>query len=101
MPSSLKYRASSNIKNNPTALGDPISLKAETSDIEPTENDRPNPEGQSQKNQSHETMKQKLERNPTALDDSVSLKAEKIDSTPVGDDRVAEQSGYSKRASKL
>ena len=26
--------------NNPTALGDPVSLKAETSDTEPTENDR-------------------------------------------------------------
>lgn len=30
------------IKSNPTALGDPVSLKAETSDTSPTENDRPN-----------------------------------------------------------
>jgi hypothetical protein len=101
MPSSLKDRADSNIQNNLTALGDPISLKAETSNSEPTENDRPNREGQPQKNQSHETMKQKLERNPTALGDPVSLKAEKIDSNPVGNDPVAEQSGYSKKASKL
>ena len=27
-------------KENPTMLGDPVSLKAETSDTEPTENDR-------------------------------------------------------------
>ena len=29
-------------KDNPTAMGDPVSLKAEKSDNEPTEHDRPN-----------------------------------------------------------
>ncbi|KAJ9616400.1 hypothetical protein H2200_000118 [Cladophialophora chaetospira] len=29
-------------KENPTALGDPVSLKAEKSESSPTENDRPN-----------------------------------------------------------
>lgn len=29
-------------KSNPTALGDPVSLKAENSDTQPTKNDRPN-----------------------------------------------------------
>jgi len=28
------------LKHNPTALGDPVSLKAETSDTEPTMDDR-------------------------------------------------------------
>ena len=35
-------------EENPTALGDPVSLKAETSDSSPTENDRPNQQGQKQ-----------------------------------------------------
>jgi hypothetical protein len=101
MSPSLKDRASSNIKKNPTALGDPVSLKAEKSDTEPTDHDRPNKHVKSQMNDSHEIMKQKLERNPTALGDPVSIKAEKIDSNPVGKDRVAEQMGYSKKGSKI
>jgi hypothetical protein len=36
----LKQKAEQALKNNPTALGDPVSLKAETSDSEPTEEDR-------------------------------------------------------------
>ena len=36
-PKSLKETA----KSNPTMLGDPVSLKAETSNTSPTENDRP------------------------------------------------------------
>jgi hypothetical protein len=38
----LKEIAEDEIKHNPTALGDPVSLKAETSDTEPTDQDRPN-----------------------------------------------------------
>ena len=37
---SLKQIAESKNKTNPSQLGDPVSLKAETSDTEPTEHDR-------------------------------------------------------------
>lgn len=36
----LKEKAEEKLKTNPTMLGDPVSLKAETSDTEPTADDR-------------------------------------------------------------
>lgn len=36
----LRQRAMDKLQENPSQLGDPISLKAETADLEPTENDR-------------------------------------------------------------
>jgi hypothetical protein len=36
----LKQKAEEKLKNNPSALGDPVSLKAETSDTEVTADDR-------------------------------------------------------------
>jgi hypothetical protein len=36
----LKQKAEEKLKTNPTMLGDPVSLKAETSDTEPTADDR-------------------------------------------------------------
>lgn len=38
---SLKDLANDKLKTNPSALGDPVSLKAEKSDTEPTDEDRP------------------------------------------------------------
>jgi hypothetical protein len=37
---SLKESMEAKLKSNPSALGDPVSLKAETSDSEPTADDR-------------------------------------------------------------
>ena len=36
----LRQRAMEKLQENPSQLGDPVSLKAETADSEPTENDR-------------------------------------------------------------
>ena len=36
----LRQRAMDKLEENPSQLGDPVSLKAETADSEPTENDR-------------------------------------------------------------
>ncbi|CZT17090.1 uncharacterized protein RCC_02922 [Ramularia collo-cygni] len=74
-------------QQNPTQLGDPVSLKAETSNTEPTDQDRP-VKGQS-KEQPKKTLKQMVEANPTALGDPVSLKAEKSDTEPTDQDRGA------------
>ena len=45
-------------KDNPSALGDPVSLKAESSDRSPTEKERPN-------QSSHNTSLQGSQSNPT------------------------------------
>jgi hypothetical protein len=36
----MRQRAMEKLEENPSQLGDPVSLKAETADSEPTENDR-------------------------------------------------------------
>ena len=36
----MKQKAEEKLKNNPSAIGDPVSLKAETSDTEVTADDR-------------------------------------------------------------
>ncbi|KAI5253699.1 hypothetical protein E4T42_02686 [Aureobasidium subglaciale] len=83
-------------KDNPTQLGDHVSLKAETSNTEPTENDRPNKSGAG-----HKSLKDLAKENPTQLGDPVSLKAETSDTEPTENDRGAskahpEKSGKSK-----
>lgn len=96
---SLKSKAEKSLKNNPSALGDPVSLKAETSDTEPTEKDRPNKQaGQGEK----KSLKELAQSNPTMLGDPVSLKAETSDTEPTPDDRGAlgTEKG-SKRDSKI
>ena len=69
-------------ETNPSQLGDPVSLKAETSNNQPTEKDKPN-EQKSLK----EMAQQKNETNPSMLGDPVSLKAETSDNEPTKDDR--------------
>ncbi|KAE9367034.1 hypothetical protein N431DRAFT_445717 [Stipitochalara longipes BDJ] len=110
----LREKALETNKTNPSQLGDPISLKSETSDNSPTNQDRgassssqsnntksninnvaPSPtEGDGkQRGEGHKTLRQKamdkLEENPSQLGDPVSLKAEKADSEPTENDRGA------------
>lgn len=62
-----------------------MSLKAETSDTEPTDQDRPNKGGSGD----DKTLKQLAKKNPTMLGDPVSLKAETSDTEPTDNDRGA------------
>jgi hypothetical protein len=117
----LRESALKTKKTNPCQLGDPISLKSETSDTSSTEQDRgasssssrsndtknnikkvaPAPtEGDSggkneKKEGEHKTLRQramdKLEENPSQLGDPVSLKAETADSEPTENDRGAKE----------
>lgn len=70
---SLKERAEEKLKKNPSALGDPVSLKAETSKLVPTEED----EGADvvKKNKKADQGKE----NPTMLGDHTSIEKEKIE----------------------
>lgn len=86
-------------KDNPSQLGDPVSLKAETSNTEPTEKDRPNKSGR--EGDGHKSLKDLAKENPTQLGDPVSLKAETSNTEPTENDRGAkkahpEKSGKSK-----
>jgi hypothetical protein len=111
----LRETALETNKTNPSQLGDPISLKAETSSTSPTNQDRgasssasrttdtkiiaPSPsEGDTERQEGkavdgHKTLRQramdKLEDNPSQLGDPVSLKAETADSEPTENDRGA------------
>ncbi|KAK5446717.1 hypothetical protein LTS15_009650 [Exophiala xenobiotica] len=89
---SLKESAQS----NPTALGDPVSLKAEKSNNEPTEQDRPNKAGKAGSDSDKKSLKEIAQQdlseakkgNRSMLGDPVSLKAETSDKDPVkGSDR--------------
>jgi hypothetical protein len=112
----LRETALETNKTNPSQLGDPISLKAETSSTSPTHQDTgasssasqtndikkvaPSPtEGDIERQEGrkavdgHKTLRQramdKLEDNPSQLGDPVSLKAETADSEPTENDRGA------------
>jgi len=83
---SLKEKAFAKLGTNPSQLGDPVSLKAETSDSEPTDQDRSalgNGKGDKK------SLKDLAKENPTMLGDPVSLKAETADSEPTDQDRGA------------
>lgn len=103
---SLKDIAQSKLDSgNATQLGDPISLKAETADSSPTDDDRGaagNAKGSEEKTGERKTLKQLAEANPTQLGDPVSLKAETVDSEPTENDRGAmSQEDRKKRGSKI
>ncbi|KAK3113510.1 hypothetical protein LTR53_009116 [Teratosphaeriaceae sp. CCFEE 6253] len=92
MPSdnkSLKQVAEETQSAAPSQLGDPVSLKAETSASEPTEQDKPNKAAGSEHKSLKESMQDSLKHNPTALGDPVSLKAETSDTEPTEEDRGA------------
>ncbi|KAF2157254.1 hypothetical protein K461DRAFT_289589 [Myriangium duriaei CBS 260.36] len=82
---------SESLKSNPSALGDPVSLRAEKSDNEPTEKDRPNKDKKPLK----ELAEDKLKQNPSQLGDPVSLKAETSEKVPKPEEAGA------KKGSKL
>ena len=92
MGETLKEKAEKKLQEgNATQLGDPISLKAETSDRVPT------PEEQGAAKAGKDTNAAQ-DNNPTQLGDHVSLKAEKSDSEPTDQDRGALKD---KRQSKI
>ncbi|MCJ1410998.1 hypothetical protein MMC19_005086 [Ptychographa xylographoides] len=84
---------------NPSQLGDPTSLKAETADSEPTDQDRGASSTSSHNRSSpsqppshaspRKTLKDLARANPSQLGDPVSLKAETANSSPTPDDRGA------------
>ncbi|MCJ1314538.1 hypothetical protein MMC25_008220 [Agyrium rufum] len=74
---------------NPSQLGDPVSLKAETSNSEPTDNDRGARSLQQSGSGSKPKLKDLAMKNVTMLGDPVSLKAEAADSIPTDQDRGA------------
>lgn len=76
-------------KENPTQIGDPVSLKAETSNTHPTADDTGTKGGKysGEKQTLKQKAEEKLKTNPTMLGDPVSLKAETSDSEPTADDR--------------
>ena len=80
---------------DPSQIGDPVSLKAETSDSKPTPDDTG-----AKSDSGNATLKQKaeekLKNNPSALGDPVSLKAETSDTEVTKDDRGARGTGKSK-----
>ncbi|KAL1586873.1 hypothetical protein WHR41_04194 [Cladosporium halotolerans] len=94
---SLSSLARAKNESNPSQLGDPVSLRAETSDTKPT----PDELG-AKSDQSDKSLKQraqaKLQSNPSQLGDPVSLKAETSDTEVTGDDRGAR--GTSKTSGK-
>lgn len=106
MPSSTQKKPLKDLAtSNRTRLGDPISLKAETSDTSPTEHDRGAGDagGGSDKKEGKKTLKQAAQENPTMLGDPVSLKAEKTSGgDPVDHDNgPGGERGSGKRDSKL
>lgn len=92
MGETLKEKAEKKLQEgNATQLGDPISLKAETSDLVPTKEE----EGAAK---SGKDTNAKQDTNKTQLGDPVSLKAEKSNSEPTNEDRGALKE---KRQSKI
>lgn len=110
---SLKDIAREKNAQNPSQLGDPVSLRAETSNTKPTPDDlgakvdsgRRSGTSQGSGNgdvKGGKSLKQraqeKLDTNPSQLGDPVSLKAETSDTEVTGDDRGAR--GTSKNSGK-
>lgn len=98
----LKAKAETALSNNPSAIGDPISIKSETT---PSEHDLPGSDAQkpkdSQRKGDGKSLKEVAQAsNPSMLGDPVSLKAETSDSEPTDQDRGALRDGK-KKDSKL
>lgn len=69
-------------------IGDPVSLKAETSNTKPTDQDKPN-KSEGEKSLKEIAQEKMDSGNPSQLGDPVSLKAEISDNEPTKDDRGA------------
>ncbi|KAI0097911.1 hypothetical protein GGR51DRAFT_454969 [Nemania sp. FL0031] len=116
MPESLREKASKKVRGpdaNPTQLGDPISLKAETSDYVPTEDEGggelPSPSaslegGKNKRGTLREKVAKKLngpDANPTQLGDPISLKNETSPGVPADSQQGTKSEEVVKRDSKL
>ncbi|KAK5051739.1 hypothetical protein LTR69_010239 [Exophiala sideris] len=86
-------------KSNPTALGDPVSLKAEKSDTSPTEKDRPNKDNdkKSLKEIANEDLNEAKKGNRSMLGDP----AETSDKDPTKGDDMGSITDRKGRDSKL
>lgn len=95
----MKQKVEEKLKSgNPGIIGDPTSLKAESSDRVPTEEEAG--AASSKNGEQKKSLKQIAQQtNPTMLGDPISLKAEKVDSEPTEQDRGA--LGGKKRDSKI
>lgn len=93
-PSEKPDSLANSAKKNPSALGDPVSLKNESSDSSPTEHDKGSgPKEAKDNSKDHETLSQKALKNPSALGDPVSIKAEQSTLVPTDEARGAKQDG--------
>ncbi|RMX76321.1 hypothetical protein D0869_10827 [Hortaea werneckii] len=106
MPSddkSLKAIAREKNSAAPSQLGDPVSLKPETVEHSPTEQDKPNkaPNKIDQQGKSLKQMAQdKMETNPSQIGDPVSLKAETSHNEPTEQDRGALGTGRDEKTGR-
>ncbi|KAI7216303.1 hypothetical protein KC333_g4912 [Hortaea werneckii] len=106
MPSddkSLKEIAREKNSAAPSQLGDPVSLKPETLEHSPTEQDKPNkaPNKIDQQGKSLKQMAQdKMETNPSQIGDPVSLKAETSHNEPTEQDRGALGTGRDEKTGR-
>lgn len=90
----LKTKAETALANNPSAMGDPISIKAETTPSEHDLKGSPEQPKDSHRKGDGKSLKQVAqESNPSMLGDPVSLKAETSDSEPTDQDRGALRDG--------
>lgn len=87
----MKEKAEESLKNNPSALGDPVSLEAETSSKKPAESEEGAPKAGKDTNAS-QTQK------PSQIGDQVSLEAETSDKKPAESEEGASKN---KRSSKI
>ncbi|KPI38795.1 uncharacterized protein AB675_5862 [Cyphellophora attinorum] len=101
-PSTLKSKAQESLRSNPSALGDPISIKAETSPSEHDLDADQKNEGADQKSgkatpgqpkDGKKPLKELAKENPTMLGDPVSLKAETSDRIPKPEEAGAKTQG--------
>jgi hypothetical protein len=95
----LKAKAANALSKNQSAIGDPVSIKAETT---PSEHDLPRSDiKDSQRKGDGKSLKQIAKSsNPSMLGDPVSLKAETSNNEPTDQDRGALRDGK-KKDSKL
>ncbi|KAI0448880.1 hypothetical protein F5B21DRAFT_87097 [Xylaria acuta] len=120
MPETLREKAVKRTHGpdaNPSQLGDPISIKAETSDTVPTDEEdgaRPSsspsssPRSSNPQSTGGETLREKAAKklngpdaNPSQLGDPTSLKNETSSGVPVDSERGARSEEVVKRDSKL
>ncbi|KAJ8114506.1 hypothetical protein ONZ43_g4889 [Nemania bipapillata] len=115
MPNNLREEAVKKSRGqdaNPTQLGDPISLKAETSDYVPEEEEggdrSPSPSAVSHSSSKRGTLREKAAKklngpnaNPTQLGDPTSLKNETSPGMPVDSERGTKREEIVHRDSKL